>query len=391
MITLPTLSSLYDDYIAALETEYGITIDPDGKTVLRALAAAQAAKLKGFYLAIGALQKNIFVDTCDEETLLRFGKIKLGRLPFSAVAGQYRVSVTGTVGATIPALTTFKSDDSSLNPEQLYILDAAFTFTSGSGTITLRALTLGLDGKLSVSDTLTPTAPIPNVSSGPSSASVSSELVQPLSAETTEAYRTAVIASYRLEAQGGAASDYRIWASDAQGVAKVYPYAKSGATSEVNLYVEATADDSTDGKGTPSQAILDEVEEVVNFNPDTTLPLNERGRRPLQVIVNYLPVTIKTVVITISGFQGLTAAIQATLLSELQAELDDIRPFVAGADIIEEKNDILDNNKVINTILTARPGSIFTGVSFTIDGVSYSTYTFQNGDIPYLNPTIVYN
>jgi hypothetical protein len=130
---------------------------------------------------------------------------------------------------------------------------------------------------------------------------------------------------------------------------------------------------------------LTDVEAVVNLNPDITLALNERGRRPVTAIVNYLPVTIKNVNIEIVGLIGNTSAITAAILSALTSSVSKVRPFVAAADILEDKNDILDINKIIATILTVRPGAIFTSVNLEIDSVSVSTYTFTQGDIPYLN------
>lgn len=388
MITIPTLAELYTSIISALETEFDATINEDGKSELRAQASTLAGKLKQFYLAIGELQKNIWPDTCDEETLYRFGTVRLGRLPFPATAGQYVVNVSGTTSAVIPALTIFKSDDDALNPGVLYILDTAYTMPGTTGTITLRALTLGLEGKLEVGDTLTATAPIPQINSG---VDVDSESIQPLAGETIAEYRQKVLDSFRREAQGGSATDYRLWAADAQGVAKVYPYAKNGYPSQINLYIEATIADSSDGKGTPTNQIIQDVEDVVNFSPDTTLSLDQRGRRPLQVIVNYLPVTIKTIVITVTGYQGIDATIQAQLLSAFTSAIALIRPYVAAAEPITLKNDIIDVNKLIGVIISAKPGAVFTSVSFTVDGVSVSTYTMLLGNIPYLNPTIIYN
>lgn len=382
MITLPTIQELTDSIIADLESQYGSTINEEGRTVLRAFASVQAAKLKQYYLTIGLLQKNIFPDASDEETLLRFGIIKIGRYPFAAVAGQYVIQVTGTIGGIIPAGTTFKSDDTALNPGVLYILDTDFTMTATTDSITVRALTTGLDGKLDVGDTLTATAPIPLVDS---EALVLSESTQPLAGETIDAYRNVVLASYRLEPQGGAASDYRIWAGDAQGVQRVYPYAKPNAVSEVNLYVEATIADSSDGKGTPTQTILDAVEDVVNFSPDITLPTNDRGRRPLQVIVNYLPVTVKQVDIIIAGAVGFTAAIKAQLLTELTDAIENIRPFVAAADLATDQNDIIDNNNITGIIVSTKPGAVFTGLTIKIDSVTMTSYQFLAGNIPYLN------
>jgi len=385
MITIPTLNQLYTGILSDLETQYSSSISLFGKVFLRALAGTQAAKLKLIYLAIGNLQKNIFVDTADSVeiggTLERFGVIKLGRLPYKATAGIYTVTVTGTIGGVIPASTTFKSDDTSLNTGYLFVLDNAYTLVATTDTITLRALTAGEESKLNVGDTLTATGPIALVNSSVEVATISTS---PLAAETIEAYRTAIINSYRLEAQGGAATDYRIWSADAQGVQKVYPYAKSGAVCEVDLYVEATSADSTDGKGTPTAQLLLDVEAVVNFNPNTSLDLNERGRRPLDVIVNYLPVIPRAVNLTIAS-SSFTTAQKATLLTALTDAINEIRPFVDSADDLDYKNNILDSNKVIGVIINAIPGASFGAITIEVAGTVYPKYTFALGNIPYLN------
>ncbi|KKM20618.1 hypothetical protein LCGC14_1643670 [marine sediment metagenome] len=390
MITIPKISELYEDILDDFEAVYGITISLFGKVFFRALALVQAGKLKLYYLAIGKLQKNIFIDTADPEasggTLERFGRIKLGRNPFAATAGQYVVTVTGTVGAVIEASTTFKSNDDTVNPGKLFILDNEYTLV-GSDSITLRALEAGVDSKLEVGEELTATIPIAEVDK---IVTVTSEAIAPLAAEEIEVYRTVGLQAYQLEPQGGAGSDYILWAADAQGVLRSYPYAKSGVTSEVNLFIEATIADSTDGKGTPSAQLLADVEEVVDFDPDDTRPLDERGRRPLTEIVNYLAVTIKQVDIEVQGFVGLTAAKETSILNAIKAVLDDIRPFVASANVLANKNDIIDINKVISTILNAEPGSIFTTVDLMINGGSVNTFTFENGDIPYLNSVTYY-
>ncbi len=386
MIRIPTTNELYLSIKGDLEASESITIPIFGKSVIRVFAAVQAAKIKLLYLTLGNLQKNIFIDTAQPEaqggTLERFGRVKLGRDPFPPQAAQYSVTVTGTPGAVIPASYTFKSDDTSLNPGVLFILDIAYTMVTTSDNITIRALTAGLDSKLNVLDTLTGTAPLANVDK---ITTVASEVVAPLAAEDIELYRQKGLNSYRLEAQGGAPSDYRLWSADAQGVQQVYPYAKSGFASEINLYIEATPEDSEDGKGTPGAAIIAAVEEVVNRNPDITLSLNERGRRPATAIVNYEPITVKEINIEIVSYVGNTAAITASNLSGLTDMVNAIRPFVAAADVASEKNDILDNNRIIATLISIRPGAVFTGVNLYVDGVLSSTWTFENGDIPYLN------
>lgn len=387
MITIPTISELYSQIKSDLEASYEDQIPTFGKAFLPIMAGVQASKLWLYYKAIGGLQKNIFVDTADPEasggTLERFGRIKLNRNPFPAVAGQYDVLLTGTVGATVNAKTTFKSNDDSSSPGKLFILDVEHTMITSSETVVLRALEPGVDSKLEVGDGLTATVPIANINQG---VTVAGESIEPQAAEDLEEYRQKAIEAYRSEPQGGAASDFRLWAADAQGVAQTYPYARSGYSGEVNLYVEATIADSTDGKGTPSAGLLTDVEAVIELDPDTTKPLSARGRRPLGVFeVHYLPVSPKDVEIDIADFENLTSEIEDLIEASIQELIDSIRPFVAGADVLADKNDTLNTNKIVAKIFNVIPNASFGDVTLTVAGTPVSTFTFTEGDIPFLD------
>ena len=185
MVTIPTLQQLYNEIIADFETEFSITIPGFGKNVFRAMAAVQAGKLWVYYKLVGFLQKNIFADTADPEaiggTLERFGRVKLGRNPFPAVAAKYEVLVTGTIGQTIPQGTQFKSNDDSANPDRLFIVDSNFTLSASPAALEIRALDAGLVSQLEIGDQLTATAPLNLIDQ---IATVDGETVQPLAAET---------------------------------------------------------------------------------------------------------------------------------------------------------------------------------------------------------------
>lgn len=386
MRKIPTTKDINDGIIDDLNANVDVSIPLFGKNFLRGLAGVIAGAIKSLYLTLGELQKNVFADTADPEalggTLERFGRIKLGRNPFGAVAGQYVVTVTGTAGGIIPASQTFKTNDDARNPGILFVLDLEYEMTSSSDYITLRCLNGGTVGKLDIGNKLTATSPIPLVDA---IATVTSESVEPLAAETVEDYRTKILNSFRLEAQGGASADFRLWSLDAQGVKNVYPYAADGIVNQADVYVEATIADSIDGKGTPSAGLLSDVEDVINQDPDTTLPINDRGRRPQNVIVNAVAVTVREVDIIITGYVGLNATIQALILSTITSKVNAVRPFVAAIDILEERNDVIDTNKMIAAIIEARPGSIFTSVTIKIDGVETPSFVFDLGDIPNLN------
>jgi uncharacterized phage protein gp47/JayE len=386
MVTIPTIQQLYDDIIADIQTEFGITIPTTGPNYLRAHAAVLAAKLKLYYLGIAGLQKNMFADTADPEasggTLERFGRAKIGRDPYPASQGVYDVNVSGTIGATIPAGSTFVSDDTSLHRGMLFVLDNAFVLTASPDTITLRALTAGTVAQLLVGDTLSSTAPIANVNDA---AQVITEAIEPIDAENIEDYRAIVLQSFRLYPQGGASADYRLWGLDAIGVKQIYPYTASGAPNEVNVFVEATVGASTDGMGTPTGPILAEVEADIETDPVTG-----NGRRPLGVFaVNVAAVIINKIDVTITGASSISAANRTLINLALAGAINSVRPFIAGADTLAERNDVFGTNNIISVILSTVPGAIFSGVAMTIQIgagplVPTVSKTFDLGNIPFL-------
>lgn len=385
MINIPTTQELFNSIKLNLEAELNIQIPTFGKAFLFALCGVLAGTLKLFYLTIGKVQKNIFVDTADSEanggTLERWGRVKLGRNPLPARAAEYEVTITGDVGYTIPAQTTFKSDDDALNPSILYILDAPFTFTTTTETITLRCLTAGLDGKQSINDTLTATAPLAGANE---QVIIDSETIEPLPAETLEQYRQLTIDAFQLEPQGGAGTDYRLWASDAQGVEQTYPYAKSGDSNVVEVFVEAVLSASTDGKGTPSSSILNEVRNVIEFNPNTDLPLFERGRRPLGVFdVDVKSVVISDIVITINDSEF--SANEETLVeSSIKDYVKSIRPKVDS--IKANVDDVIRLNSIIFAIENAVSGVNYGNVEMEINGNPIAvSYELDQGEIGFVD------
>lgn len=392
MANIPTISELYSQILNDLRTELGITATFWGKIYLRAQAAVHAGRLKLLYLFAASVQKNVFPDLADEEskggTLERFGRIILGRDRFPASAGKYVIDIVGDIGATIPINTTFKSDDSSLNPQKLFILDAAYVLVATNDQITLRATEVGVESKLDIGNTLTATAPLINVND---QGTVASEDTAPIAAEDIEDYRTKILTQYRLEAQGGARADYRLWTADVSGLRTVYPYAVSGDINELDIYIEAESDSSDPiGSGIPPASMVIEVAAVIEFDPDTTKPLNERGRRPATVIVNYFDIVPLNVDINIYNLNDSSQTEKDAIENTVKAYLNDIRPYIAGADDPNNIQDTLYLSNLISVINSAiSSGNSFTKVEFSVNGVPSDTRIFTNGDIPLLN-TITY-
>lgn len=391
MAYIPTILELYQNISNDLKSKLNLS-DDDLKKVLDAFALVIAAQLKLNYLALSDIQNNIFPDTADSAinggTLDRHGLIQLNRLQKPATNGVFEVNVTSVIGSQLRSGLTFKSNDDSLNPGKIYILDSEVITTTNPETIEIRSIDGGIDFGLDIGNSLTITEPVIGVEQN---VLVSAIISQPLAAESDDSFRKAIIDSIQLEPQGGSKTDYRLWAADAQGVRNSYPYVKDGEAGTVQVFIEATEIDSLDLNGTPSQAILDEVIDVIEFDPDITKPLSERGRRPIQARLEVLPIVINPVDVTITSLNINTVEIQNSIRENIKQYLIDVRPFVAGGDLARNKNDILYSARVQSVVTDVLDASnFFSDFLVFVNGVQQNSYLFSKENIPYLR-NLVFN
>lgn len=384
MAQIPNLTQLYANIANDLRSKLNLS-DNELKTVLDVFAGVISAQFKLTYLFLSDIQENVFPDTADtfenEGTLDRQGQIYLGRQRRPATSGLFNIQLTGDIGSTLRKDITFKANDDSLNPGQIYVLDAEYIL-SGSSIVEIRALEGGTGSLLDVGDTLTLTEPVIGVERVVTITEVTTE---PLAEETVEAYRQAILDSIQLEPQGGSRTDFRLWASDAQGVRKVYPYVKENGAGTVQVYVEATTDDSSDGNGTPTTAILTAVTEVINLDPDDTLDINERGRIPIQATLEVLPIVITPVDVTVTGLNENSTEIQTSIENNVQEYLLSVRPYVAGADLARDKNDVLYSARIQSIVTdTINNDNFFQDIDVFVNGNAQTSFLFSRENIPYL-------
>ena len=385
MAAIPTISEIYANLSNDLRNKLDIS-DDNLKKVLDAVALSLSGQLKLLYLAIADVQNNIFPDTADAGenggTLDRQGIMYLNRIRRPSTSGNFIVSVNAETGSSLRKNITFKSNDDSFNPGNLYVLDQEQTLVGPTDEIEIRSLEGGSKVLLEIGDTLTITEPVIGVEQIATVVSVSQ---QPFDEESLDDFRAAILQSIQLEPQGGAKTDYRLWAADAQGVKTAYPFVKEAEAGTVQVYIEATKADSLDGLGSPSQAILDEVAEVIELDPDISLALSERGRRPIQANVEVLSIALNPIDITISGLQNNTQEIRDSIFQNLESYLEGIRPYVAGADLARNKDDILYSARmqaVVTDVLSA--SNFFTDFKMFVSGVEQLSYLFSRNNIPYL-------
>jgi uncharacterized phage protein gp47/JayE len=388
---IPTIVQLYTKLSSDIKSKLGI-VQVLVKFVINALAGVIAAQLKLLYLYQVDVQNNQFPDTADTAanggTLERQGRMWLGRDPFGATAGVFNATVSGSTGGFVPSGTTFKSDGGTNSPGNLYATTADYTLPGAGGTISLTSLNAGASYLLNIADTLTLTAPILGVDS---SAAISAITTNPVDAEDPEVYRQAVLNAIRLQVRGMTKAAIRVWSADANGVRLVFPYVKNGEAGTVQVFVEATTSDSTDGNGTPSGGLLTEVEAVIAMSPDITLTLMQRVRQSIQANVVALAVTPVPVDVVITGLSFTNSGIVAAVLANLQAYLYTVRPYIAGCDLPRDQNNLLTTVQLQSTVNDSiGSGNTFINFAMYVNGVQVNVFTFALNNIPYLR-NVTYN
>ena len=385
MQPIPSINEIREQIANDFKVKLNLS-DANLKYVLDAFDNVLAAQFHLMYLYLGDVQNNLFPDTANSEanggTLERFGRIYLNRNPRPATAGVFKANVNGVVNSVLRSSLTFKSNEDALNAGKLFILDEEITLTSTSEEIEIRSLGGGLEFNLNVGDKLTITEPVLGVENIITIAEI---VEQPTASEDLEVYRQNILDAIQLEPQGGSKTDYRLWASDAQGVRKVYPYVRNGEAGTVDIFVEATLIDSIDGKGTPSSTLLENVYDVIEFDPDETKPINERGRKPIQANVVTSEISLVPVDITITGVINSSSTIISTIENNINDFLYDVRPYISGADLPREKNDILYQARLQSVVTDVLENdNYFNNLAMFVDGVEVLSYEFNLGFIPYL-------
>lgn len=360
--------------------------DAQLRTVLDAMNSVLSAEIVLIYLYLSDIQRNLYPDSADpveqDGELNRMGEIYLNRQPRPATDGKYMVSISGAAGSVIRQGLTFKSNDDSRNAGILFVADNEYVLSGADDEFEIRSLNSGTAFLLDVGDRLTITEPVLGTDQ---SVEISSITQIPTESENIEDYRNSIIYYIQAEPQGGAKTDYRIWASDVASVRSVYVYVKPSEAGIVQVFVEATIQNSEDALGTPSQAILDEVKEVIEFDPDETKPLNERGRRPIQAGLEVLPITPIPVDVQILGLSIQNNEVDNLIRNGLDNFVYMVRPFVDGADLLRNKNSTLFSAR-LQSALTDILGNenSFLDFNMYVGGNNVNQYLFAYDEIPYI-------
>jgi uncharacterized phage protein gp47/JayE len=354
----PKYQDLYNQAIADIKSRLGLS-GTLGKIFLQPLAAVISGLIRLVSSNLAQVNRNILPDEADNNALLRHGKLKLGRVLNPEIYGQYRLNITGEIGGTVTADSTYSNGRGGV-----FVVDTAVTLSASSGQIIVRSLTSG--ATITAEDAPYPTAPIANVNKY---ASLDAEIVPPAAAETMQEYKQAVIDAYIAQGQGGNASDYRTWAAYIAGIRTVYAFAAINSAGDVMLMVEANAADSVDGYGTPSAGQLSAVQDAIEPTREN-LGVHE---------IFYVAPRLLSVDLVFYGL--LDYGVIGSVRNAVTAKLVNIRPYIAGAD---RATDYAKGKLRLSDITAAADsvGAVYDDVKLFVGGAQVTAYEFTYIYIP---------
>lgn len=385
-MNIPTTAEIREFLINAweqrLSASQGISVSilrSITKSVFMILATVLASPFRLNYFFVQWALNQTDPQTADDENAVLGGRLQQwGRLvkvgdPKPGQAPRYEIDITGTNGSTLLAGTAYRSATGNL-----YLLEEDIIIAAGVATGNIKATVP--EGRQNTEYALTVGAEIntANPFSGiDNPAIIAAELTPPTDSEDIEtSYRPRVVSEVRIANQGGAKIDYKRWPLDAEGVQEAYPYVDSIEPGIMNVFIQATTD--IDPDGIPDAPTLAAALAAITTDPDTGLE-----RKPATDIVYVFAIDLLLFDIDVIGLDAPDPVAAQTAISDaLIPFISAKKPYIAGADFTDEKNDIASRSEIIAVIVaTLDPldGTI-TDVTLELATVPIDSHTLDNGE-----------
>jgi uncharacterized phage protein gp47/JayE len=386
-MTTPTTQQISDNLIAQLQVAINQTIPLLPKSFERVLAKALGGLFVILYKYIGWGTLQGFVAFASDKPTIINGKtvtpleawgelIGVG-LPVAATQAELTVDVqvdnqTGSIAAGELVLgvdngvTYLTVTSVLLNAPVVQVnIRAAADQADGDGS--------GVQGNLQVGQEVTFARPLDQINRV---GTVSALVVTAAEKESTTAYRTRVEDRFKRRAQGGAPSDYELWAEEVIGIINAYPYT-SDCPGVNEVFVEATVASSGNADGIPTVAQLQAVRDSIDFDID-----GKASRRQLGAVTNVLPITREVFDVQIANLVVTDpATVQANINAALVQYMADREPFIAGLSVLPRKDVVSRTTAsgIVADVIAAANGQ-FSSLNLTVGAVATNQYSLGKGE-----------
>lgn len=386
-----TVDYVYDLLIQSFQEKFNNRLRLLPKSFIVVLAKVCAAVFVVPYKLAGWFYLQLFPDTASFDRVNVLGHdlrplVKLGNLfgVGEPTSGQEWEGVIAAVvaleGQVIMQGAQLKSDKTGL----VYVTSETVTTAGESVDIPVYCSQAGAAGNLEIGDELKFVSPLSGVEQA---AAVSSVTQAGVDDETEAHYRARVVNRYSNQPQGGALSDYRIWAFDAEGVLQTYPYNGENSPGDVIIYVAGTTD--VYPTRVPGRELCVAVGEACTYDPET----GEANRKPLTAILdpnndgtylNIRPVSIVTIDLAVTGITGVDPGdFGAAFKSVAETYLLGREPYIRGLSDDNNRTNSVQTNSLIalaNSVATGLKAAFGT-VEMSIAGDAVESYTLGSGEL----------
>lgn len=331
----PTIASLAESIINSIQSRLGVTRSLLAKSFILPFAYAVAAALIILYKFGNFILAQQFPATASADPVTIFGRsivplrawgdLKGVRPPDEGSAAVLRVAVTVTeqsgsilageqLTGTDNGVTYLVLETVPLNSPQVQVLaEAIGDQQGGDGVGTIGNLDVGAEVAFS-----NPVANIQRIAevSGVESTGTDAE-------DIDGAYRRRVLNQFRLQPQGGALADYKLWAEGVPGVANAYVYVGE-VPGTVRTYVEAVG--TVDGIA--GQSLLYDVHDAQIYDADGLAT-----RNPVSSVPEVASITRAAFTVTITGLDegsGSLADLQSAISAAVEEYFEEREPYIRG-------------------------------------------------------------
>ena len=386
-----TIEEVQQLLIRSFEHEFNTQLRILPKSFIKILCKVFAGVFIVVYKLVGWYFLQMFPETADWEEVTILGVrlrplVKLGVLfgvgePLTGV--QWRGIITIDVltqGSVLYSGTQLKSNVTG----KLYIVEETKTLLQTKETVSVVCTEIGTVGNLEKNDTLNFVNPYGFIKT---EAIVSDVARVGLDNELESSYRDRVVNRFRLQPQGGALADYRIWASEIPGVLNVYPYNDKEQPGGVLLYVSGISEVYTDR--IPDSGLLKKVGEACTYDPET----GKATRKPLTAMLdpkndssysNVRPVTVTVFDVVITGVSGIIPADFARIVKpSLQNYFLDRDLYIRGLSDDNNRTNVISKNHVITVInqIAVSVKAVFETAEIRKNGNITALYALDNGEL----------
>jgi uncharacterized phage protein gp47/JayE len=377
--------------IGSLQQEFNNKLRILPKSFIRILASVLAAVYIVLFKQIGWMFLQMFPETAYFGEINTLG-IKIRPLVKWGVlwgVGEPRRGTQwrGTITVNVVAKNTVLSTGTQLKSDltgKIYIVDETKVLENDTETVYLICASTGTIGNLETGDNLYFVESLGNVKK---EAAVTTVLDVAIDDESEADYRYRVVNRWRVQPQGGALADYRIWGMEASGVLNIYPYKDDDSPSGVFIYVSGNP--AVFPNRIPSAALLIAVGNACTYNSETGIA----SRKPVTAVIdprnngtfaNIKPVILKIFDIYIDGLAGISALeFSENVRTPIKEYFLGREPYIRGLSDDNNKTNLVSKNNVSSVVdqVAISLKAEFESVTMKEEDVVTPAYTLGMGEL----------